>query len=138
MLGVAGLLTLLVLVLLLAAYRNDAAIDSNRGTANAEVLWVGWDRTIVRFETPDGAVHISQDGVLYPDGLTERQLVHVEYDVTDPNLVRVAGRSFTLAFLPVGTTIAITWLVAAPLLWWLRRRRESAVVASRVGRSGAD
>lgn len=138
MLGVAGLLTLLVLVLLLAAYRNDAAIDSNRGTANAEVLWVGWDRTIVRFETPDGAVHISQDGVLYPDGLTEGQLVHVEYDVTDPNLVRVAGRSFTLAFLPVGTTIAITWLVAAPLLWWLRRRRESAVVASRVGRSGAD
>lgn len=138
MLGVAGLLTLLVLVLLLAAYRNDAAIDSNRGTANAEVLWVGWDRTIVRFETPDGAVHISQDGVLYPDGLTEGQLVHVEYDVTDPNLVRVAGRSFTLAFLPVGTTIAITWLVAAPLLWWLRRHRESAVVASRVGRSGAD
>lgn len=122
MLGVAGLLTLLVLVLLLAAYRNDAAIDSNLGTANAEVLSVGWDRTIVRFETPDGAVHISQDGVLYPDGLTEGQLVHVEYDVTDPNLVRVAGRSFTLAFLPVGTTIAITWLVAAPLLWWLRRR----------------
>jgi len=121
-LGVAGLLTLLVLVLLLAAYRNDAAIDSHLGTANAEVLWVGWDRTIVRFETPDGAVHISQDGVLYPDGLTEGQLVHVEYDVTDPNLVRVAGRSFTLAFLPVGTTLAITWLAAAPLLWWLRRR----------------
>lgn len=126
MLGVAGLLTLLVLVLLLAAYRNDAAIDSNLGTANAEVLWVGWDRTIVRFETPDGAVHISQDGVLYPDGLTEGQLVHVEYDVTDPNLVRVAGRSFTLAFLPVGTTTAITWIVAGPLLWWLRRRGEPA------------
>lgn len=125
-LGVAGLVTLLMLVLVLAAYRNDNAIESNLGAANAEVLSVGWDRTIVRFETADGAVHISQDGVLYPEGLVEGQLVHVEYDVTNPDLVRVAGRTFTLSLLPAGVTIAVTWLVAGPLLWWLRRRESPA------------
>ncbi|ETA66491.1 DUF3592 domain-containing protein [Haloechinothrix halophila] len=125
-LGVAGLITLLMLVLVLAAYRNDSAIESNLGAANAEVLSVGWDRTIVRFETADGAVHISQDGVLYPGGLVEGQLVHVEYDVTNPDLVRVAGRTFTLSLLPTGVTIAVTWLIAGPLLWWLRRRESPA------------
>lgn len=125
-LGVAGLVTLLMLVLVLAAYRNDSAIESNLGAANAEVLSVGWDRTIVRFETTDGAVHISQDGVLYPGGLVEGQLVHVEYDVTNPDLVRVAGRTFTLSLLPAGVTIAVTWLIAGPLVWWLRRRESPA------------
>ncbi|GAA5104212.1 DUF3592 domain-containing protein [Haloechinothrix salitolerans] len=125
-LGVAGLITLLMLVLVLAAYRNDSAIESNLGSANAEVLSVEWDRTIVRFETADGAVHISQDGVLYPEGLAEGQLVHVEYDATNPDLVRVAGRTFTLSLLPTGATIAITWLIAAPLAVWLRRRESPA------------
>lgn len=124
MLGVAGLITLLMLVLVLAAYRNDNAIESNLGAANAEVLSVAWDRTIVRFETADGALHISQDGVLYPEGLVEGQLVHVEYDASNPDLVRVAGRTFTLSLLPTGTTVAITWLVAAPLARWLRRRES--------------
>ncbi|MPZ01040.1 MAG: hypothetical protein GEU97_24365 [Actinophytocola sp.] len=126
-LSVAGLITLLMLVLVLAAYRNDNAIESNLGAANAQVLSVAWDRTIVRFETSDGAVHISQDGVLYPEGLVEGQLVHVEYDATNPDhLVRVAGRTFTLSLLPAGTTIAITWLIAAPLAVWLRRRASPA------------
>ncbi|MPY78788.1 MAG: hypothetical protein GEV04_09850 [Actinophytocola sp.] len=134
MLGVAILITSMMLVLVLAAYRNDAAINAHPGTANAEVLSVAWDRTIVRFETTDGAVRISQDGVLYPEGLTEGQLVHVEYDVTNPDLVRVAGRSFTLSLLPAGTTVVLAWLVAGPLLWWLRRR-ESHLREARVAPS---
>ncbi|MQA63117.1 MAG: hypothetical protein GEU86_16865 [Actinophytocola sp.] len=123
--GVASVITLLALTLVLAAYRNDSAIDAARGSANAEVLSVSWDRTIVRFETPDGAEHISQDGVLYPGGLEEGQVVPVDYAAENPNLVRVAGRSFTLTFLPVSTTVLFTWLVAGPLLYLLRGRRPS-------------
>lgn len=122
---VASVITLLALTLVLAAYRNDSAIDAARGSANAEVLSVGWDRTIVRFETPDGAEHISQDGVLYPGGLEEGQVVPVDYAAENPDLVRVVGRSFTLTFLPVSTTVLFTWLVAGPLLYLLRRQRPS-------------
>lgn len=117
--------TLLGVVLVIAAYRNDAAIDAARGTANAEVTSVDWARTIVRFETPDGRVHISQDGVLYPGGLSEGQQLLVDYDATNPNLVRVAGRSAVLSLLPVGSTVLVIWLVAGPLLWWLYRRTHA-------------
>lgn len=117
--------TLLGVVLVIAAYRNDAAIDAARGTANAEVISVDWARTIVRFETPDGRVHISQDGVLYPSELSEGQQLLVDYDATNPNLVRVAGRSADLSLLPVGSTVLVVWLVCGPLLWWLRRKSRA-------------
>lgn len=120
-LGVAGVITLLAVVILVAAIRNDAAIEAARGTANAEVLSVGPARTIVRFETPDGIVHISQDGVLYPAGLQQGQRLQVEYDATNPNLVRVSGRSAELSLLPLGSTVLITWAIAGPLLWWFSR-----------------
>lgn len=121
----AGVVTLLAITLVFAAYRNDATIAENMGTANAEVLSVGWDRTIIRFDGPNGIVHTSQDGVLYPAGLVVGQRLAVEYDVNNPNLVRVAGRTAQLSLLPASTTILFTWLVAGPLLallWWVRRR----------------
>lgn len=121
-LAVATLVTLMSVVLVVAAYRNDAAIEGAKVQANAEVLSVDWARTTVRFEAPDGRVHISQDGVLYPGGLVERQQLLVEYDANNPNLVRVAGRTANLSLLPAGTTVVIAWAVAGPLWWWLRRR----------------
>ncbi|MGH3516535.1 MAG: DUF3592 domain-containing protein [Haloechinothrix sp.] len=123
--GVACLMTLLGAALVFAAYRNDGAITASRGEADAEVVSVGWDRTIVRFQSPGGVVHIPPNGVLYPDGLTEGQLVRVEYATGDPDLVRVAGRTATSTLLPVGTTVLVTWLIAGPLLWWLRRPAAS-------------
>lgn len=122
-LSVAGLLTLLALVLVAGAYRNDSLISSDRGTADAEVVSVSWRRTVVRFETEDGVVHIPKDGVLYPDGLVVGQRLLVEYDRGNPELVRVAGRSAALSLLPGGTTVLFTWLAAAPVLWLLRRTR---------------
>jgi hypothetical protein len=121
--AVAVVITLLCAALVVAAHRNDHTINSSLGVANAEVVSVAFDRTIVRFQTPDGVVHIPSDGVLYPGGLTEGQLVRVEYAVHDPERVRVAGRTATLTYLPLGTTVLFTWLVAGPLLWWLRRLR---------------
>ncbi|MGH3948861.1 MAG: DUF3592 domain-containing protein, partial [Pseudonocardiaceae bacterium] len=104
-LGVACLITLLAVALVLAAYRNDRAITSSVGEANAEVVSVGWDRTIVRFQTPDGVVHLPPNGVLYPAGLSEGQLVRIEYASTNPELARVAGRTALLTLLPLGTTV---------------------------------
>jgi uncharacterized protein DUF3592 len=120
-LGLAALLTVMCVSLLFAAIRNDNSIQSHLGTANATVESVAFDRTIIQYETPDGIVHSPANGVLYPSGLSAGQLVQIEYDATDPDLARVAGRSAVLTLLPLGTTILVTWLIAGPLLWWLRR-----------------
>lgn len=127
-LGVASLLTVMCVCLLFAAIRNDHAISGQLGTANATVDSVAFDRTIIHFETPDGIVHSPSNGVLYPDGLAAGQLVRIEYDAADPELARVAGRSATLTLLPLGSFIFFTWLIAAPILWWIRRqtRRTAA------------
>ncbi|OAP22061.1 hypothetical protein A4R44_07178 [Amycolatopsis sp. M39] len=137
-LGVAVLLTVMCVSLVFAAFRNDSAIESHLGTANATVESVAFDRTIIQYQTPDGIVHSPATGVLYPSGLAAGQLVAIEYDATNPDLTRVAGRTATLTLLPVGMTVLITWLVAGPLLWWLRRlikRDRSAAEPAKAGRS---
>ncbi|WP_020662908.1 DUF3592 domain-containing protein [Amycolatopsis benzoatilytica] len=120
-LGVASLLTVMCVGLVFAAIRNDNAIESHLGTATATVQSVAFDRTIIQYQTPDGIVHSPATGVLYPSGLSAGQLVAIEYDATNPDVARVAGRTATLTLLPLGTTLLITWLIAAPTLWWLRR-----------------
>ena len=125
-LGVASLLTVMCVCLLFAAIRNDGAISDQLGTATATVDSVAFDRTIIHFETPDGIVHSPANGVLYPDGLAAGQLVRIEYDASDPELARVAGRSATLTLLPLGSFVFFTWLVAGPVLWWLRRLGKRA------------
>ncbi|MEU3273787.1 DUF3592 domain-containing protein [Saccharomonospora sp. NPDC006951] len=121
-LGVAAVITLLGVTLVFAALRNDQAISAHLGTANAQVDQVLFDRTIIRFETPDGVAHSPENGVLYPGGLSAGQLIRIEYDTTDPELAKVAGRTWLLTLLPVGSTVLITWLIAGPLLWWLRSK----------------
>nr|WP_166641717.1 DUF3592 domain-containing protein [Amycolatopsis sp. SID8362] len=114
--------------LLFAAIRNDGAISAQLGTATATVDSVAFDRTIIHFETPDGIVHSPANGVLYPDGLAAGQLVRIEYDASDPELARVAGRSATLTLLPLGSFVFFSWLVAGPVLWWIRRVGKRAGV----------
>jgi len=117
----AGLfLTLLGVLLVVGAWIQDASIDRNVGHANAEVVADSFTRTLVRFRTADGAEHIPQIGILYPEGLEVGQVVQVEYDQRDPERVRVAGRGWSLTLLPVGTMLLAVWAVAGPLMWWLR------------------
>lgn len=119
---IAAFVTVLAVGVVIAAFRDDAKINEDRASANAEVLSVSWMRTIVRFETADGTVVISENGVQYPPGLNEGQIVAVDYATNNPNLVRVKGRDATLSLLPAGTTIAGVWIVALPLAWFLRRK----------------
>jgi hypothetical protein len=123
----AVLITAMSLLLIAGAWRDDHAIEANIGHTQAEVLYAGFDRTVVRFTTPDGASHSPPLGVLYPQDLQTGQRVLVDYDTTDPDdLVRVAGRDYRLTFLPFGMLVGITWVVAAGLTWWLRRPRTPA------------
>lgn len=130
-LGVASLLTVMCVALLFGAIRDDNAIGSHPGTATATVESVSFDRAIVQYQTPDGVLHSPATGVFYPSGLAAGQLVLIEYDNTNPDLARVAGRSATHALMPLGVTVLVVWLIAGPVLWWLRRlaKRDQAVAA---------
>ncbi|MFC5285969.1 DUF3592 domain-containing protein [Actinokineospora guangxiensis] len=119
---VGGLLTVFGLLLIVAAFVEDGAIEGNTGRAEADVVAVDFHRTLVRFTTPDGAEHVPSVGVLYPQHLEVGQVVRVEYDTRNPDLVRVAGRGAALMFMPVFSVLGVTWVVVGGLLWWLSRQ----------------
>ncbi|NKS72118.1 DUF3592 domain-containing protein [Rhodococcus hoagii] len=119
---VATGISVLAVLLVLAAWRNDRTIESDMGTATAEVLSAGSLRSAVSFVTPDGVTHNPKLGVLYPTNLTAGQRIDVEYARHEPDLVRVAGRDASVAIVPAGSVIVVTWFVALPALLVLRRR----------------
>lgn len=122
---VAAGISVLAVLLVLAAWRNDRTIESDMGTATAEVLSAGSLRSAVSFVTPDGVTHNPKLGVLYPTKLTAGQRIDVEYARSEPDLVRVAGRDASVAIVPAGSVIVVTWFVALPALLVLRRRARA-------------
>jgi hypothetical protein len=118
---VGGVITLVCVLLPIACWRDDVAIERSMGQAVAQVDSVSFNRTVVRYATPDGRVIIPSQGVLYPDGLKVGDNVRVEYDQTNPELTRVAGRTATLSLLPVGTFLVSVWIVIAAVVTVLRR-----------------
>lgn len=120
-----GVLTMLVVLALAGAARDDAAIEARTGRATAEVLAVTATRTVVQFTASDGQVHSPAEGLAYPSGLRVGQLVRVEYDTADPELVRVADRSWAVGLLPAAVTVLLLWTLALPAYWWLRLRQHA-------------
>lgn len=129
-LGAAGAVTGLALLLLLATVLDDRTISANQGTAVADVLSVGRTSAAISFTTPDGTTRAPELGVLYPTGLTAGSRIEVEYAVDDPALVRVAGRGATLALVPVASVLVVTWLLAGAGLVGLRRVSSSRELSS--------
>ncbi|KAA0020229.1 DUF3592 domain-containing protein [Antrihabitans cavernicola] len=121
-------LSALAVLLVLAAWRDDHTIASDKGVATAEVLSAGRLRSAVSFVTPDGVTHNPRLGVLYPTNLTVGQRIDVEYAINDPDLVRVAGRDARVAIVPAASVIVVTWAVALPALWLVRRKQRQAFV----------
>jgi site-specific recombinase XerC len=115
-------ITFLGVVLVVAAWTEDIAIDRDGRSVPAEVMSDDFSRTLVLFYTADDAEHIPQTGVLYPSGLKVGDVVQVEYSQSNPELVRVAGRGAVVTLLPVGLTLVVVWALAIPTMWWLRRR----------------
>ncbi|MQA13719.1 MAG: DUF3592 domain-containing protein [Pseudonocardiaceae bacterium] len=123
-LALAVLVTALVTLALAGAARDDVAIDDATARTTAEVISAG-SRTLVRFTAADGEVYPPDQGVAYPSGLETGQLVRVEYARDDPELVRVAGRSWVVGLLPAGIVLTVTWSLAAGAGWLLRRRSRA-------------
>jgi hypothetical protein len=122
--GIALLITVLAVLALVGAAVDDHAIERNPGVAQAEVLdGSSFDRTLVRFTVANGEAVVPALGVYYPGGLQVGQTVAVEYDVTDPAHVRVAGRTALGSALPLVLITIGAWVVLGPLALWLRRRR---------------
>jgi hypothetical protein len=124
---VAGLAVLAALVSVLAlvgARIDDGAIEANPAVAQAEVLeGSSFSRTLVRFTVANGEAVVPELGVYYPRGLEVGQTVAVEYDVTDPDQVRVAGRSAADGVLPLLLMTVGAWAVLVPTAAWLFHRR---------------
>lgn len=116
------LATVMAGTLLGACAINDHTIAEARGTTAAEVVDTSPVRAAVRFTNEDGRVYIPDAGALYPSGLKSGQTVLVEYDMRNPDLVRVADRDVTVVLLPVGSALAATWIVLLSIYWVARRR----------------
>ena len=113
---VTTLLTLQAVLLVAGAWRNDREIERNMGVAAAEVLSAGPRRSTIAFVTPDRVTYRPELGVLYPSELDTGMRIYVEYDRTDPDLVRVQHRDARLAVIPAGSIAVVGWLVAGVLL----------------------
>ncbi|MEV0296799.1 DUF3592 domain-containing protein [Nocardia sp. NPDC050710] len=129
----ATVVSVLMALLVLAAWRNDYLISSDKGVTTAEVLSAGRLRSAVIYVTPDGETHNPKVGVLYPTNLTAGERINVEYNREDPDLVRVAGRDVRVAILPALSVIVVAWLLALPTLWILVRvgRKQPGPVHAR-------
>ena len=79
----------LCLLVLVSSWYDDQQIDAHRGQAVADVLSVSFNRTAVRFVTPNGTVNIPANGVVYPIGLAAGERVRVERAC--PAAVRARG-----------------------------------------------
>ncbi len=113
---VACLVTVQSLLLVLGAWRNDRQIEGNMGVAAAEVLSAGPRRSTIEFVTPDRVTYRPELGVLYPSELDTGMRIYVEYDKSNPDLVRVQHRNAALAIIPAGSIAVVGWLVAGAAL----------------------
>jgi Protein of unknown function (DUF3592) len=110
------LVTLQSVLLVLGAWRNDQQIEHNMGTAAAEVLSAGPRRSTIEFVTPDRVTYRPELGVLYPSELETGMRIYVEYDRSNPDLVRVQNRNASLSVIPAGSIAVVGWLVVGALL----------------------
>lgn len=111
---------------------NDAAIARDPGRGIATVTSVSWLRTSVDYQDEAGRVHSPPYGLLYPSGLGEGQQVWVTYAKSDPDIVKVEGRGWTLSLIPA-LSVALVSTAAAVAAWFAvsgRRRENSPAVTA--------
>lgn len=125
-----AVVTLQSVLLVAGAWRNDIAIESDMGVAAAEVLNAGFRRSTIEFVTPERITYRPELGVLYPSELATGMRIYVEYDKSDPDLVRVQHRTAVLAVIPAGSVVVVAWLVGIAALAGL------ALIERRWGKRG--
>ena len=105
------------LLILVATFVNDQRIDQDMGSATATVTEVTDRRAAVEFDAGQGVHARPVAGVFYPTGLVEGQRVQVEFRRANPDLVRVSGRSWTVAIVPA-LSVPLVVVPLAALLYW--------------------
>lgn len=95
---------------------NDHTIDSDPGRAMATVTGESLLRTTVDYQDARGVYHSPPGGLLYPTGLGPGQNVWVTYAKSEPDLVKVEGRRWTLSVIPALSVAGVS-VVLALLLW---------------------
>ncbi|WOC11675.1 hypothetical protein [Gordonia sp. MP11Mi] len=111
------IVTLIGVVIVAGAHRNDAKIDANKATAVAEVISADRLHAAVNFVTPDGVLRNPKLGLLYPTQLSTGQRILVDYDASDPDtLARPAGRGASLSIKPALSIIGAGWIVLIVLM----------------------
>ncbi|WHU45868.1 hypothetical protein QNM97_17900 [Gordonia sp. L191] len=109
---VIGLIvTVMAGAMVVAAFRNDAAINRDKGTVMADIVSADRLHAVAYFQTPDGQIYSPRLGLLYPTELGTGQRISVEYDQSNPDLAKPAGRGATLAIIPALSVAALTWLI---------------------------
>lgn len=118
------------IAMMLGPWLNDRAIESDPGRGLATVTDAGWMRTTVDFQDEEGIYHSPPTGLIYPTGLAAGQQVWVTYKKSDPDLVKVEGREWTLSVIPALSTAVVSSAIAAGLWWltsrWTRLQRPAA------------
>ncbi|HEX4250852.1 MAG TPA: DUF3592 domain-containing protein [Pseudonocardia sp.] len=135
----AALISLMGVLVLVGAHRDDAEIRAHSAVATAEVLpGSDFSRTLIAFTTAKGETVSPERGVFYPRGLQPGQIVRVEYDTTHPDRVRVLGRDASVGSLPIGLMLLVTWAIALPVGFSLRGRQLRRMEADRLAASIAE
>ena len=128
-----ALCTVMGVLALVGASRDDSEITKHSAVATAQVLpGSNFSRTLVTFTTQDGGTVTPEHGVFYPRGLQPGQIVRVEYDTEHPDLVRVLGRSASVGYLPITLMIVGLWAVALPVAFHLRGKQLRRMEAERL------
>ena len=104
---VASFSLLVAVLILLACFIDDQRIDQDMGSSTATVTEVTGRRAAVEFGAGGGRHVRPATGVFYPTGLVEGQRVQVEFRRANPDLVRVSGRSWTIAVVPALSVPAV-------------------------------
>lgn len=137
----ACLVTLQSVLLVLGAWENDRRIEADMAVAAAEVLDAGPRRSTIEFVTPDRVTYRPELGVLYPSELDTGMRIYVEYDRSDPDLVRVQHRNAALAIIPAGSIAVLGWLIAAAgllVVTVIARRIEDEAINDQAARDQED
>jgi hypothetical protein len=130
---VAAMCTVMGVLALVGAARDDSAIEAHSAVATAQVLpGSSFSRTLITFTTDRGDTITPEHGVFYPRGLLPGQIVRVEYDASHPDRVRVLGRNVSVGYLPISLMLIGMWAVALPLAFMLRGRQLRRMEAERL------
>ena len=109
---------LMALAMVVGPWLNDRTIAADRAQAYATVTDAGWWRTTVEYRDEGGLLLAPEEGVLYPGDLATGSGVWVDYDRSNPDLVKISGRDFRRALPPALVTATVASLLAA-VAWWL-------------------